>query len=150
MAEIIDSFYVNGVHTELSNFHVSETVIDGKTYQTLEHWFQCMKTVDVTAREDIRLAATPGQAKRLGRKCALRGDWEAVKISVMRKGLLHKFDIGTSFGSYLLQTGDAFLIEGNTWGDRFWGQVNGEGQNWLGHLLMARRAELRWWASADS
>ena len=32
------------------------------------------------------------------------------------------------------------LVEGNYWGDTFWGICNGEGTNWLGILLMAERA----------
>jgi predicted NAD-dependent protein-ADP-ribosyltransferase YbiA (DUF1768 family) len=35
------------------------------------------------------------------------------------------------------------LIEGNTWGDKFWGQVKGEGANYLGRLLMKVREELQ-------
>lgn len=40
-------------------------------------------------------------------------------------------------------TGDAELIEGNHWGDTFWGVCNGVGQNNLGKLLMAIRSENR-------
>ena len=43
----------------------------------------------------------------------------------------------------LLKTGDAMLIEGNTWGDRIWGQVNGVGENNLGKILMRIREELK-------
>lgn len=32
--------------------------------------------------------------------------------------------------------------EGNTWGDKFWGVCDGEGENHLGKLLMEVRAEL--------
>lgn len=35
------------------------------------------------------------------------------------------------------------LIEGNAWNDTFWGVCNGVGENWLGQLLMERRAELQ-------
>ena len=43
----------------------------------------------------------------------------------------------------LLDTGDRELIEGNTWGDRFWGVCRGEGENKLGRILMRVRDELR-------
>ena len=43
----------------------------------------------------------------------------------------------------LLNTEDAILIEGNWWGDKFWGVCRGEGQNWFGHLLMSLREEIR-------
>lgn len=143
MTNVISSFYVDGVHTELSNFYVYRFAVDGFEYDTMEHYFQAMKTLEPTARAEIREASTPGQAKRLGRRCALRTDWEVVKIPVMRHGLAHKFEINNEMGQFLLRTGDAWLVEGNTWGDRFWGAVNTLGENWLGHLLMARRAELR-------
>ena len=45
-------------------------------------------------------------------------------------------------------TGDAELIEGNTWHDNYWGvcscsKCNGRGKNRLGKLLMKVREELR-------
>ncbi|MCH7737275.1 MAG: NADAR family protein [Chloroflexi bacterium] len=43
----------------------------------------------------------------------------------------------------LLDTGDLELVEGNNWGDRFWGRVSGVGDNHLGRLLMQVRGECR-------
>ena len=43
----------------------------------------------------------------------------------------------------LVDTGDQPLIEGNTWGDRFWGVCGGTGMNHLGRLLMEVREELQ-------
>jgi hypothetical protein len=43
----------------------------------------------------------------------------------------------------LLATEDAILIEGNTWGDTFWGVCKGVGKNHLGKILMAIRKELQ-------
>ena len=48
----------------------------------------------------------------------------------------------------LIATGDAVLIEGNTWGDRFWGMVRNDsgmwvGENWLGRLLTLQRSIIR-------
>ena len=43
----------------------------------------------------------------------------------------------------LLETGNEHLEEGNTWGDRIWGTVNGVGQNRLGKILMRVREELK-------
>jgi ribA/ribD-fused uncharacterized protein len=143
MSNVVESFYVDGVHTPLSNFYSWRMAVDGFEYDTVEHYFQCMKAASVEDAENIRTATTPGEAKRLGRRCKMRQDWEAIKIPVMRRALLHKFELNNEMGEYLLATGDAWLVEGNTWGDRFWGAVNGVGDNWLGTLLMARRAELR-------
>ena len=44
----------------------------------------------------------------------------------------------------LLDTGDAELVEGNSWNDTFWGVSarTGKGKNWLGRLLMQVRGEM--------
>ena len=42
-----------------------------------------------------------------------------------------------------MATRDRVLIEGNDWGDTFWGMTDGEGENHLGKILMRVRAELR-------
>lgn len=49
-----------------------------------------------------------------------------------------------------MATDDAELVEGNTWGDRYWGVVDGVGENRLGKLLMERRAELRAQLTAEA
>jgi ribA/ribD-fused uncharacterized protein len=145
---ILKTFYTPETgHTPLSNFSRHGFYIDGLWYETNEHWYQCEKTLNAEHREIVRLAASPGQAKKLAGQygvIVLRPDWAAVRIPVMRRGLAAKFLPDNEPGEYLLDTGDALLIEGNTWGDRFWGQVAGDGANWLGQLLMSRRAELRW------
>ena len=43
----------------------------------------------------------------------------------------------------LLDTGDAILIEGNDWGDRYWGVCDGVGQNKLGLILMGLRKKMK-------
>lgn len=136
--------YDDGSHSPLSNFYHAPFTSEDKVWPTVEHYFQGMKALDPFACESVRTCETPGQAKRMGRRVAMRTDWEAVKLHVMRHALILKFDTPDSpMGSYLLATGDALLEEGNTWNDTFWGVCDGRGANWLGHLLMARRAELR-------
>ena len=39
--------------------------------------------------------------------------------------------------------GYAILVEGNSWGDEFWGVCEGRGENRLGCLLMDVRSDLR-------
>jgi len=43
----------------------------------------------------------------------------------------------------LLDTGEAFIIEGNWWNDRFWGVCDGVGENHLGIILMNERKRIR-------
>ena len=132
-----------GAYAFLSNFYLAPTPIDGEVYLTSEHAFQAMKSADPAYRVSVLRAPTPGQAKRLGRAVALRADWEAVKIDVMRDVVRAKFRHNPDLAAQLLATGDQELVEGNAWGDKFWGVCAGRGRNWLGKILMEVRAELR-------
>lgn len=126
----------------LSNFSPDSVKYEGILYPTSEHAFQAAKTLDIGERRKIAGLKTPGKAKSAGRKLKLRKDWNSVRISVMCDILRIKFSTDP-LKTKLLETGDATLIEGNTWGDMFWGKVDGEGENWLGKLLMKVRAELK-------
>ena len=143
----ITSFH--GPHYFLSNFSASPVVLNGQTYPTVEHAFQAAKTFDSEQRKMIQNAPTPLTARQLGRAVTLRADWEQVKFGIMYQLLKQKF-ARPDLAQALLRTGDAELIEGNTWGDRVWGRVQVKGQwigkNRLGELLMQVRAEL----SADA
>lgn len=139
---MIDNFALDGPYGFLSNFYVCQVELDGHSYCSLEHAYQAAKTLDMNERTKIRAAATPGQAKKLGQEVTLRSDWEQIKIQVMEGLLLKKFSHPHLMLS-LLGTGDEQLVEGNWWGDTFWGVCRGRGQNHLGKLLMKVRAALR-------
>lgn len=134
MTQTIDCFQdANGVHLFLSNFYQHGN-------WTVEHHYQAAKTDDPEWAAKILNAPTPGQAKRLGRKAPMRPTWESEKVAVMLALLRVKF-LWPDLEQALLATGDAVLIEGNTWNDTFWGVCNGRGQNHLGRLLMQVREE---------
>ena len=139
---MIDRF--DGDYAFLSNFYPSSIFDsnDGLTYPTVEHFFQAKKSVILKERELISKADTPGRAKRMGRKVQLRSDWEDIKLLVMEDALRRKFS-KPRFRAALLATGDEELVEGNYWGDTFWGVCNGTGKNHLGKLLMKIREDLR-------
>ena len=136
----IDKF--TGKYEFLSNFHQSTVMMDGYVYPTVEHAYQAAKVLSVRERRRIRECATPGQAKRLGRKVKLRKDWEDVKIHIMQSLVDDKFRRHMSLAIYLLKTDNAVLVEGNTWGDQFWGKFKGKGENHLGKILMRTRYNL--------
>jgi len=131
-----------GQHRFLSNFALVEVMLDGRPYPTVEHAFQASKTLHPAEREEIRCASTAGQAKRMGRRVELRPRWDTLRLDVMLMLLRQKFR-QTYFKTRLLDTGEAELIEGNDWGDRFWGVCQGQGENQLGKLIMQVRSELR-------
>lgn len=145
MSSAITDF--RGPYRWLSNFQLVDVCLDGVVYSTTEHAYQAAKTLDLAERDKVRSAETPGKAKRLGQAVALRPDWDAVRIEVMLDLQRQKYAQG-DLRAKLLDTGDAELVEGNTWGDRFWGVCDGKGLNWLGRLLMQVRAEIRGQASS--
>ena len=125
----------DGEFAFLSNFYPSPITDGNLIFPTVEHYFQAAKTTNMEEYKAIAAADTPGQAKRLGRKVTLRPDWEEVKDQVMLEALRKKL--------MLLATGEEYLIEGNTWGDKYWGVCGGIGLNHLGKLLMQIREEVR-------
>jgi ribA/ribD-fused uncharacterized protein len=130
----------------LSNFFPCQVIFQGETYPTVEHAFQAAKTLDQEQRQSILQAATTAQAKELGRNVTMRQDWEQIKFDIMLELLKQKFS-RVDLRKSLLKTGDAELIEGNTWGDEVWGCVliNNKwiGKNHLGKLLMQVRADIQ-------
>lgn len=142
MTVIAKFHYDDGSPSPLSNFFPWAMNDGPHVWPSVEHYFQAQKASTGDEAEYIRTAATPGIAKQRGRKVQLRPNWDAVKYDAMRDGIAMKFQSDTLMSEYLLSTGDALLQEGNEWGDRCWGVVHGTGRNWLGIILMARRAEL--------
>lgn len=123
----------------LSNFYPVEIKLDGIVYPNAESAFQAQKTLDVEERRKFSMLKNPVQAKRLGRKVKLRDDWEEVKLDIMTEVVSQKFLQHPHLIEMLLQTGDEELVEGNKWGDRFWGVCKGKGENHLGKILMKIR-----------
>src|SRR4051794_18921925 len=58
---------------------------------TVEHGFQACKALNPAERRRIAAAPTPAEAKRRGRRTALRPDWEQVREDIMRMLLAQKF-----------------------------------------------------------
>lgn len=136
---MIDQFL--GPYRFLSNFWIVDIQYEGRVYRSVEHAYQAAKTLDEEFRQLIQKTPSPGAAKRLGRIVMLDPTFEARKLDVMRELLRLKFDPRAHPALYrsLMATKGQELIEGNTWGDTFWGQWNGQGENHLGKLLMELR-----------
>ena len=137
--EQVTSF--RGRWSTLSNFHGRPFRWRGKIWPTAEHAFQAAKCADPAEAEAVRTAGSPGAAKRLGRRAVLRPGWNGIRIEEMRSILDAKF-ADPEAAAVLRSSGGADLIEGNTWGDRFWGVSGGRGENYLGRLLMEVRDRL--------
>lgn len=137
----IDRF--DGEYRWLSNFAESAVEFEGIQYPTVEHAYQAAKTLSKNDRAVIAGASTPGLAKRMGQQVLLRKDWENIKLQVMGDLLVEKFTKHADLKQQLLDTGDTWLIEGNYWGDTFWGVCRGKGENMLGLMLMFIRQEIK-------
>lgn len=131
-----------GEYSFLSNFYNSPVEYQGITYRNNEAAFQSAKSLNLDIRKTFS-NLDPSQAKRKGRHIALRPDWENVKFDIMYEICKAKFSQNKTLKDKLLNTRNEYLEEGNTWGDKIWGTINGEGQNNLGKILMRVREELK-------
>lgn len=129
-----------GPYRFLSNFYPATVMLDGMEYPTLEHAFQAAKSLNAADRRKIRLVSTPGRAKILGRAAILRPNWDKIKVGIMLRLVESKFE-HHSLRQQLIDTNPAILVEGNWWGDDFWGWDlrTGKGRNMLGLCLMMVR-----------
>jgi ribA/ribD-fused uncharacterized protein len=127
----------------LSNFYYSPFTYKDKKYSTVEHAYQSFKTLDERQRNRIWLAESPNRAKRLGRQVDVREDWEDIKLGLMLDLVRAKFQQNPKLAQRLIGTGNANLVEGNNWGDTYWGACQGWGENHLGKILMQVRDEMQ-------
>lgn len=149
---VIDSF--TGKYAFLSNFYLGEPLVYWLVFDTAEHMFNALKTKDDSEAMWVSNAPTPAEAKRRGRQVTLKPGWDATeRFRAMRLTLGTKFLNDASLRSQLLATGDAELVEGNSWHDNVWGDCRcgrsacaTPGENHLGRLLMELREDLRKWS----
>jgi hypothetical protein len=140
-----------GKYRFLSNFYPCEVEYEGLVYPSVENAFQAAKKAPHKRSQFTKIS--PKEARKLGRKPPIRDDWNMVRVKIMRELVYKKFKNNEELKRKLLETGDAILIEGNTWNDTFWGvnlkkpDPNSEwgyvGKNMLGIILMEVREQLR-------
>ena len=145
MPDVINFYHVSDEYGCFSNFAPYPIQVDGKQWQTSEHYFQAQKFENTEHQEAIRRTTSPMIAARMGRdrKKPLRRDWESVKVAIMRKAVRAKFTQHEDLRRILLSTSDARIVE-HTENDSYWGDGgDGSGKNMLGRILMEIREELR-------
>lgn len=148
MMNIIDNF--KGEYFFLSNFANAPVIYKGITYKNNEAAFQAQKVVSLSEQQKFA-SLPPNLAKREGRRVKLRPDWELIKKQVMYEIVKAKFEQNPGLRRMLLNTGNAILVEGNTWHDNTWGICKCEkcinkchiDFNNLGKILMKVREELK-------
>lgn len=173
MALVPQIYSFKGQHAWLSSFCQDYPILIGDvTFPTREHAYQYAKTYfppDMSSadentaqyiglviqqiRLDILNAPTPGAAKRLGQTVPMDLErWNKARVRIMQNLIRFQCQQYPELAQKLLATDDIDLIEGNAWGDKFWGVVDciisdgilvdGNGENWLGKSWMVVRKEL--------
>ena len=144
----IESF--SGENRFLSNFWPAWVELEGEMYPSTEQAYKAAKTLDEVARAKIRgfipnKRELEEQIREVLDDAIIRPDWtDDMRLQVMESLLNQKFDgRDPDLQKRLLDTGDIELVEGNTWGDTFFGVCNGVGENNLGKILMRVRDSLK-------
>lgn len=149
---IIDKF--ENEYSFLSNFYNCVVEYDEQVFNSSEAAFQAAKILYLDRKDTLEarrkfIGVSPSEAKKMGRHCDLRKDWDKVKDQVMLEIVRNKFSNNLELRQKLLETGDITLVEGTKWHDNYWGNCtclkckNIEGKNKLGLVLMKVRDELR-------
>lgn len=125
----------------LSNFYPVNIERDGIVYPTAEHAYVAAKVTPESTKRWIATIDTPGHVKRVGRTLLIRSEWDSVKLEEMLCILRLKFE-HPELATLLRRTAGQVIVEGNAWGDTYWGVCNGVGENHLGNLIMRVRGEL--------
>lgn len=157
---VVPSF--DGEYFFLSNFYEAPFEWRNHEFPTAEHAFQAAKAYampdarlpDMTSyMNSVIMAETPKRAKYLGRIVPLDvKEWDRIKVQYMREIVHAKFAQVQGLSGKLINTGAMMLVEGNTWGDKFWGRCFDKdigkmvGLNTLGAILMEERG---YWLHSD-
>jgi N-glycosidase YbiA len=131
----------SGPYRFLSNFYPCGVEYKNSSYRSVEHAYQAAKAVNESDRAWVASMPTAAEAKKAGRVVQCRDDWNSVKVGIMEECLRSKFS-SPYLRHLLVSTTPQELVEGNWWGDTFWGVCKGVGENRLGKLLMKIRDEV--------
>lgn len=143
----------------LSNWYLSNFVVDGKIFSSMEQYMMYMKATlfnDTNIASQIMETSDVGKIKALGRSVSNYNDiiWNGMRQPIIFKGLMEKFKQNENLKTELLKTGDAILAECAVH-DQIWGiglsmkdpnkndMTRWRGTNLLGFSLMLVRSELK-------
>lgn len=155
MVRLNGELYFQSEYAYLSNFSAAPIVEDDVTYSTAEHMYQahkCKAANDMKRMEQVILATTPLDAKKIAEMIPETQEWKNVRDEVMSKVVAAKFDQNPHLADMLLKTGDIKLNEATN-NMHFGIGVNlhareikdkaYQGENKLGHILMKLREAIK-------
>lgn len=135
-----------GEYNWLSNMYSCDIMFDGHLFKSVENAYMASKNVENRDWFQFCLNNPPNICKKESKNILLRADWEKVKVKIMYGFLEQKFK-QEPFKTKLLTTKNENIVEGNYWGDSFWGvdlkQNPNIGENFLGRSIMDIRKKLR-------
>lgn len=158
MRKIIGFHNPDETYGFLSNWYLSDFVINGITFSSMEQYMMYEKAVlfgdnDVAAQ--ILDTDNAGKIKALGRAVANYNDviWNGMRQVIIYDGLMEKFCQNEELKKMLLDTEDAILaecaVQDRIWGigcsmtdDKRFDIAQWEGENLLGFSLMRVREKL--------
>ena len=143
----------------LSNWYMSDFIVDGIKYSSMEQYMMYMKALtfnDTESADKILSISDVAEIKELGRNVKNYNDviWNGVRQVIIYKGLIEKFKQSIELRELLISTGEDVLAECAV-SDKIWGiglsmydkdrfdMSKWKGQNLLGFALMLVRDELR-------
>ena len=138
-----------------SQWYEASFSVEGRLYQTAEHWMMAEKARlfgDDEIYRQILKSNNPGHAKALGRRVKNFDQqvWEENRFDIVVKGNYHKFNQNEALKSFLRNTKNRILVEASPV-DNIWGiglaqdhpdiedPPAWKGLNLLGFALMAVR-----------
>ena len=130
-----------------SNFSPHSIELSGKSWATVEHYYQAHKFLGTQLEYlmiEIAQASSPELAAQIGRNPVYqpRLDWDLRKCTVMYEAVLQKFTTHLDLQQTLIDTFDREIIEDSPV-DYFWGcGVDLTGSNHLGQIIMQVRSTL--------
>jgi ribA/ribD-fused uncharacterized protein len=143
---------VKAEHIFLNNYHISPFTVDGKLYQTVEHYYQAQKFIGEDAKEmfeEVRNSENADKAKQLAKTyqktygtAEYWEEWGERKVDVMKIAIKEKFTQNLDLKEELIKTGNAHLSEDSP-RDAFWGGQLENSKDMLGILLMEYRDSLQ-------
>ncbi|KOV78133.1 hypothetical protein ADL03_40630 [Nocardia sp. NRRL S-836] len=142
----------------LSQWWPCDFEVEGQRFASAEHYMMWRKALlfgDSTVAARVLAAASPAEAKALGREVSGFSDdpWVAARMEIVVTGNLAKFGQNPPLSSFLLGTGSRVLVEASPL-DRVWGiglaaddplaqnPSSWRGLNLLGEALMEVRSRL--------
>lgn len=142
----METMRFRGKYSFLSNFQYFDKPMQygDLSFPTNEHFYVAMKTLDQDLRREVSIHPCKG-LKAFGNTLPLREDWDDIKDKVMEFGLRYKYSRhNPTLRKKVIALKDVKIVEGNWWGDDYWGFClkTGQGENNLGKLIMKIRDEI--------